>query len=121
VGLANLGSESETCVGSCVRLVGVLISFEKNFYRLPFTPPPSGSPYWSFTLPLALAVGHVDSWSPEDEEDVLHRREATGVSVTTILLSLALLRGGAALVLLEHVALLEGVVDRCLVVWAGLL
>jgi hypothetical protein len=27
-----------TCVGSRVRLVGVFISFEKNFYRLPFTP-----------------------------------------------------------------------------------
>jgi hypothetical protein len=39
VGLANLGSESETCVGSRVHLVGVFISFEKNFYRLPFTPP----------------------------------------------------------------------------------
>jgi hypothetical protein len=24
-----------------VHLVGVSISFEKNFYRLPFTPPPS--------------------------------------------------------------------------------
>jgi hypothetical protein len=40
VDLANLGSESETCVGSRVRLVGVFISFEKNFYRLPITPPP---------------------------------------------------------------------------------
>jgi hypothetical protein len=39
VGLANLGSESETCVGSRVRLVGVSISFEKNFYQLPFSPP----------------------------------------------------------------------------------
>jgi hypothetical protein len=39
VGLANLGSESETCVGSRVHLVGVSISFEKNFYQLPFTPP----------------------------------------------------------------------------------
>jgi hypothetical protein len=39
VGLANLGSESETCVGSRVHLVGVSISFAKNFYRLPFTPP----------------------------------------------------------------------------------
>jgi hypothetical protein len=39
VGLANFGSESETCVGSRVHLVGVSISFEKNFYRLPFTPP----------------------------------------------------------------------------------
>jgi hypothetical protein len=37
--LTNLGSESETCVGSRVHLVGVTISFEKNFYRLPFTPP----------------------------------------------------------------------------------
>jgi hypothetical protein len=34
VGLANLGSESETCVGSRVHLVGVFISFEKNFYWL---------------------------------------------------------------------------------------
>jgi hypothetical protein len=39
LGLANLGSESEACVGSRVHLVGVSISFEKNFYRLPFTPP----------------------------------------------------------------------------------
>jgi hypothetical protein len=36
--LANLGSESETCVGSRIHLVGVSISLEKNFYRLPFTP-----------------------------------------------------------------------------------
>jgi hypothetical protein len=108
-----------------LEVVFVLLEFSSPSRRIFIgshsLPPPSGSPYWSFTLPLALAVGHVDSWSPEDEEDVLHRREATGVSVTTILLSLALLRGGAALVLLEHVALLEGVVDRCLVVWAGLL
>jgi uncharacterized protein YktA (UPF0223 family) len=48
VGSTDLGSESETCVGSCVHLVGVSISFEKNFYRLPFTPPSSGSPYRSF-------------------------------------------------------------------------
>jgi hypothetical protein len=40
VGLANLGSESETCVASRVHLVGVSISFEENFYRFPFTPPP---------------------------------------------------------------------------------
>jgi hypothetical protein len=39
VGLASLGSESETCVGSCVCLVGVSVSFKKNFYRLSFTPP----------------------------------------------------------------------------------
>jgi hypothetical protein len=43
-----LGSESETCVGNRVHLVGVSISIEKNFYRLPFTPPLSGSPYRSF-------------------------------------------------------------------------
>jgi hypothetical protein len=48
VGLANLDSESETCVGSRVHLVGVSISFENIFYQLPFTPPLSGSPYWSF-------------------------------------------------------------------------
>jgi hypothetical protein len=72
-------------------------------------------------LSLALAVGHVYSRSPEDEENVLHRREATGVPVTTVLLGHAILRGGAAVVFLEHVALLEGVVDQCLVVWARLL
>jgi hypothetical protein len=33
--------ESEICFGSRVRLVGVSISFEKNFYLLPFTPPSS--------------------------------------------------------------------------------
>jgi hypothetical protein len=49
VGLTNLGSELEKCVGSRIHLVGVSISFEKNFYRLPFTPPLSGSPYRSFT------------------------------------------------------------------------
>jgi hypothetical protein len=42
VDLADLGSGSETCAGSCVRLIGVSISFEKNFYRLPFTPPSLG-------------------------------------------------------------------------------
>jgi hypothetical protein len=49
VGLANLGSESETCVGSRVDLVGASISFENNFYRLPFTPP---------TLWFAVSVLH---------------------------------------------------------------
>jgi hypothetical protein len=39
VDLTNLGSESETCVGSRVRLVGASLSFEKYFYQLPFTPP----------------------------------------------------------------------------------
>jgi hypothetical protein len=36
--MANLGSVSETCVGSRVHLVGASLSFENNFYRLPFTP-----------------------------------------------------------------------------------
>jgi hypothetical protein len=31
--------ESKTCVGSHVHLVGASISFEKNCYQLPFTPP----------------------------------------------------------------------------------
>jgi hypothetical protein len=69
------------------------------------------------SLPLALAIGHVHGRSPEYEEDVLHRQEATGVPVTTVLLGLTILRGGAAIVFLEHFALLEGVADRCLVVW----
>jgi hypothetical protein len=37
-------------VGSRVHLVGVSISFEKNFYRLRFTPPLSSSPYRSFMI-----------------------------------------------------------------------
>jgi hypothetical protein len=72
-------------------------------------------------LPLVLAVGHVHAWSPEDEEDIFHRREAADVPITTVLLSLAILRGGATVAFLEHVALLEGVVDQSLVVWARLL
>jgi hypothetical protein len=38
--LPTLVVESETFVGSRVQLVGASISFENNFYRLPFTPPP---------------------------------------------------------------------------------
>jgi hypothetical protein len=44
-------------------------------------------------LPLVLAIGHVHGRSPEDEEDILHRKEATGVAVTPVLLGLAILRG----------------------------
>jgi hypothetical protein len=58
---------------------------------------------------------------PEDEEDVFYGGEATGVAVTPILLGLAVLRGGTAVEPLEHVALLEGVVDRRLVVGTWLL
>jgi hypothetical protein len=50
----------------------------------------------------------------EDEEDVFHG--GAGVAVTPILLGLVVLRGGTAVEPLEHVALLEGVVDRRLVV-----
>jgi hypothetical protein len=38
-------------------------------------------------LPLVLAFGHVDGRSPEDEEDVLHRWEATGVTVAPAFLA----------------------------------
>jgi hypothetical protein len=40
--------ESKMCFGSRDHLVGVLISFENNFYRLPFTSPLSGSHNRSF-------------------------------------------------------------------------
>jgi hypothetical protein len=59
--------------------------------------------------------------APEDEEDVFHRGEATGVAITRILLGLTILRSGAAAVSIEQAALLEGVVDRRLVVRTGLL
>jgi hypothetical protein len=52
-------------------------------------------------LPLALAVGHVHSRSPEYEEDVLHREEAISIAVIPILLGLAILRGSAAVVSFE--------------------
>jgi hypothetical protein len=58
---------------------------------------------------------------PEDEEDVFHGGEAAGVAVTPILLGFVILRGGAAIEPLEHVALLEGVVDRHLVIRTWLL
>jgi hypothetical protein len=72
-------------------------------------------------LPLALAIGHVYRRPPEDEEDILHRREAAGTPITTILLGLILFHGDAAVVFSEHVALLKGVVDRGLVVRTRLL
>jgi hypothetical protein len=58
---------------------------------------------------------------PEDEEDVSHGGEATGVAVTPILLGLAILRDGTVVEPLEHVAQLEVVVDRRLVVGTWLL
>jgi hypothetical protein len=67
-------------------------------------------------LSLALAARHVDGRPPEDKEDIFHGGEAVGVAVIPVLLGLAVLRGGAAVEPLEHVALLEGVVDRRFVV-----
>jgi uncharacterized spore protein YtfJ len=72
-------------------------------------------------LSLALAAGHVDGRPPEDEENVFHSGEAAGVTVAPVLLGLVVLRDGAAVEPLEQVALLEGVVDRRLVVGTWLL
>jgi hypothetical protein len=71
-------------------------------------------------LSLALAARHVDGRSPEDEEHVPNDGEASGVAISSVLLDLCILRGGAAVELLEHIALLEGVVHRGLVVWTWL-
>jgi hypothetical protein len=57
----------------------------------------------------------------EDEEDVFHGGEAAGVAITPVLLGLIVLRGGVTIEPLEHVTLLEGVVDWCLVVGTWLL
>jgi hypothetical protein len=63
VDLANLGSESETCIGSRVHLVGAFISFEKNFYRLPFTPPPLVRCIGPSILPRELSeIWHFEPW-----------------------------------------------------------
>jgi hypothetical protein len=48
------------------------------------------------------------------------RGEAAGVAISSVLLDLCVLRGGAV-ELLEHIASLEGVVHRCLVIWTWLL
>jgi hypothetical protein len=45
---------------------------------------------------------------PEDEENIFHNREASGVTIIPVLLGLGVLRGGAAIEPLEQVALLEG-------------
>jgi hypothetical protein len=42
-----------------VRLVGVSISLEKNFYRLPFTPPPSGRLIGPSTVPTSSHGVHL--------------------------------------------------------------
>jgi hypothetical protein len=71
-------------------------------------------------LPLALAARHVDGWSPEDEEHVLHGGEAACIAISSALLGLRVLRGGATVEFLEHVALLKGVVHWGLMIWTWL-
>jgi hypothetical protein len=51
---------------------------------------------------------------PEDEEHVFHGGEAAGVAISSVLLGLCVLRGGAAVEFFEHITLLEGVVRRIL-------
>jgi hypothetical protein len=80
VGFANLGSESEKCVGSHVHLVGGSISFENNFYRLPFTPPP---------LWFAVSVLH-------------HLRSLQALAATRVGRAIAELKALAAAVVCGH-------------------
>jgi hypothetical protein len=60
VGLTNLSSKSETFVGSRVHLVGASMSFEKNFYQLPFTPPTLVRR--AFRVPVKDHVWFKDRW-----------------------------------------------------------
>jgi hypothetical protein len=50
-GLTNLASESETCVGSWVHLVGSFHLHREEFLSAPIHSPLSSSPYRSFNLP----------------------------------------------------------------------
>ena len=73
-------------------------------------------------LTLVLPRGHVRRWSSKDEEGVLHRRELViSTFVTSVLLLVLVAMRDAVVVLPEHFALLEGVVDRALVARAQLL
>ena len=73
-------------------------------------------------LTLALSRGHVRRRPSEDEEGVLHRGElVVSTFVASILLLVLVAIRDAVVVLPEHLALLEGVVDRALVVRARLL
>jgi hypothetical protein len=53
---------------------------------------------------------------PKNEEHVFHGGEAAGVAISSVFLGLCFLRDSAAIELLEHVALLKGVVYWGLVV-----
>ena len=65
--------------------------------------------------------GHVRRWSSKVEEGVLHRG---GLVISTFVASILLVfvaMRDAVVILLEHFALLEGMIDRALVVRARLL
>src|SRR6185312_17139556 len=71
-------------------------------------------------LTLALLRGHVRRWSSKDEEGVLHRGELViSTFVASVLLLVLVAMRDAVVVLPEYFALLEGVVDRALVVRAS--
>ena len=73
-------------------------------------------------LTLALPGGHICRWSSKDEEGVLHREELViSTFVIGILLLVFVAMRDAVVVFLEHLALLEGVIDRALMVKARLL
>jgi hypothetical protein len=72
------------------------------------------------SLSLALAVGHVHA-RPLKMTKTFSTTRKPLAPISVVLLGLVLLRDEAAVVLLEHVALFEGVVDRGLVVRAWLL
>jgi hypothetical protein len=62
-----------------VDLVGEVFSFEKNFYQLPFTPPISGRPIWSFKwdqsrLQIFSDSNHskIQRWRTRIEDHVLY-------------------------------------------------
>src|SRR6185295_8717344 len=73
-------------------------------------------------LALALPRSHVRRCSSKDEEGVLHWGElVVSTFVASVLLLVFVAMRDAVVVLLEHLALLEGMIDRALVVRARLL
>src|SRR6185503_5779346 len=73
-------------------------------------------------LTLALPRSHIRRRSSKDEEGVLHWGELViSTLVASILLLVLVAMRDAVVVFLEHLALLEGMVDRALVVRARLL
>ena len=73
-------------------------------------------------LTLALPRCHIRRCSSKDEEGVLHWGELViSIFVASVLLLVFVVMCDAVVVLLEHLALLEGMIDRALVVRARLL